>query len=277
MYCITLQHYRSPGPGVQLQEVKSFDLGETWSIPRSLSFLHKEGPPVQPGQSPSFWASPGAALQLSANNPFHPGRLIFTGRMNSCGVFWYTDDGENYHLSKNASGSTVPFCQPAIAETALAETPEGGVLTSSRNGVFHGPDKCNCRAVLHSLDGGSTFGQLTFDPVLVEPECMATMINGGSPGGIFHANPGHGTAKESKSPPNGRATGTVRRSMDGGKTWTSGAGGGCRVAEGGVQIRLRGFRVGCGDGMGVSTHKAISTPHHLSFSLTHSLTHSSTH
>jgi hypothetical protein len=28
-----------------------------------------------------------------------------------------------------------------------------------------------------------------------------------------------GTDKESKSPPNGRATGTVRRSIDGGQTW----------------------------------------------------------
>ena len=27
--------------------------------------------------------------------------------------------------------------------------------------------------------------------------------------------------KESKSPPNGRASGTVRKSVDGGKTWTS--------------------------------------------------------
>ena len=44
---------------------------------------------------------------------------------------------------------------------------------------------------------------------------MGTMVNGGEPGAIFHANPGHGTAKESKSPPNGRASGTVRRSING--------------------------------------------------------------
>ena len=139
--------------------------------------------------------------------------------MNGCGTFWYTDDGEKYHMSKNASGA--PFCEPELAETALAETPDGGILTSSRNGMFHGPGKCDCRATTHSPDGGSTFGQLGFDPVLVEPECMGTMINGGAPGAIFHANPGHGTDKESKSPPNGRASGTVRRSLDGGKSWTS--------------------------------------------------------
>merc|ERR1711972_114298 len=122
-------------------------------------------------------------------------------------------------MSKNASGGA--FCIPGIAETALAETPDGGILTSSRNGIFHGKGKCDCRATTHSADGGSTFGQLGYDPVLVEPECMATMVNSGEPGAIIHANPGHGTDAESKSPPNGRASGTVRRSVDGGKTWQS--------------------------------------------------------
>ena len=40
------------------------------------------------------------------------------------------------------------------------------------------------------LRTGSTFNQtLDFDPVLVSPECSATMVNGGEPGAIFHANP----------------------------------------------------------------------------------------
>ena len=51
---------------------------------------------------------------------------------------------------------------------------------------------------------------------------QATMLSEPTPGGgmlVFHANPGHGTDSESKSPPNGRASGTVRRSVDGGLTW----------------------------------------------------------
>jgi hypothetical protein len=214
---VLIAHWTPGVPGMQLQEHRSHDLGETWSGPRNMSFLQAEGPPSH-GQ-PSFWASAGAALQLSAANPFHPGRIIFTGRMNSCGVFWYTDDGEAFHMSKNESGGVL--CIPEIAETALAETPDGGILTSSRNGIFHGPGKCDCRATTHSRDGGDTFGKLGFDPALVEPECMATMINGGAPGRIFHANPGHGTDNESNYPPDGRASGTVRRTADGGKTWTS--------------------------------------------------------
>eukprot|EP01051_Picozoa_sp_SAG22_P002472 SAG22_NODE_110_length_19679_cov_45.046527_24_plen_125_part_00 len=46
-----------------------------------------------------------------------------------------------------------------------------------------------------------------------------SLSGGGGQRTIFHANPGHGTDKESKSPPNGRASGTVRRSVDGGASW----------------------------------------------------------
>jgi len=212
----------SPGKaGWPVQEYKSHDLGVTWVGPRNMSFLYAEGPPVQPGATQSFWASAGAAVQLSPANPHHPGRLVFAGRMNGCGVFWYTDDGETYHVARNESEPAAPFCEPAIGETAIAETPDGGLLSSSRNSVFHGAGKCDCRATTRSVDGGSTFGHFGFDPALPEPECMATMINGGEPGAIFHANPGHGTDTESKSPPDGRASGTVRRSTDGGKSWAS--------------------------------------------------------
>lgn len=47
------------------------------------------------------------------------------------------------------------------------------------------------------------FGSNAFDPA---PVSLAGRI-------------GHGTDKESKSPPYGRASGTVRRSVDGGKHW----------------------------------------------------------
>ena len=50
---------------------------------------------------------------------------------------------------------------------------------------------------------------------------MGTMVNGGEPDAMFHANPGTRMDKESKSPLNGRAQGTVRRSTDGGKTWAA--------------------------------------------------------
>ena len=213
-------HSGTSGPGVlpdTVLEHTSNDLGETWSKPRNISAILNGGG--------NGWASAGAALQLSPNNRFHPNRIVFAGYwclrygVPNKQTFWWSDDsGKTYHLARNATGG--PFLPNyPVGETALAETPEGGILTSSRNSIFHGPGKCDCRATLRSHDGGDTFGALGFDRVLVEPECMATMINGGSPGAMFHSNPGHGTDKENKSPPNGRASGTVRRSLDGGRTW----------------------------------------------------------
>lgn len=216
-----------PGGGAVF-EYKSTDLGDSWSAPRCLTVsqngvVHGAAPiagcgaPI-PGhpegdKGGSMWTSAGAALQLSPTNKYHPHRLIFTGHVNGCQQFWYTDDGETYHFAQNATGPGA-LCTIGIGEVGFAETPDGGILGSGRNGIFHGDGKCNCRGTVRSENGGDSYGPLGFDPVLVEPECMATMVNGGEPGAMFHANPGHGTPRESKSPPNGRASGTIRRSVE---------------------------------------------------------------
>ena len=75
-----------------------------------------------------------------------------------------------WHKHGDNSKKTPGFLQ------ALAETPDGGILGSGRNGIFHGKGKCNCRGTVRSTDGGDTFGPLGFDPVLVEPECMVSFL-----------------------------------------------------------------------------------------------------
>lgn len=160
-------------------------LGDTWSKPRCLTVSQNgvvhgapaiagcgapmPGAPTGDGGG-SIWTSAGAALQLSSGNKHHPHRLVFTGHVNGCQQFWYTDDGETYQFAKNATGG--PLCTIGIGEVGFAETPDGGILGSGRNGIFHGPGKCNCRGTVRSSDGGDHFGPLGFDPVLVEPECM---------------------------------------------------------------------------------------------------------
>ena len=123
-----------PDLGKTVQERLSFDLGETWSEPRDMSFLIADGPTGDGSNTIS--TDPGAALQLSPANKHHPHRLVFAGHINRCATFWYTDDGTTYHVSRNALGA--PFCVPGVTETALAETPDGGVLSSSRNEMYHG-------------------------------------------------------------------------------------------------------------------------------------------
>ncbi len=77
-----------------------------------------------------------------------------------------------------------------------AETPDGGVITSTRNEDYHkgypGSVACNCRGVSRSTDGGTTFAGCQPAPALVGPVCQATMATVPTPQGlaIFHANPG---------------------------------------------------------------------------------------
>jgi hypothetical protein len=179
---------------------------------------------------PIVGVGPGAGIQLSAGNRFHPHRILFAAShgVYTFSVVWYSDDGgATFKLAKNASDPRKPAMLQLQVEPCLAETPSGGVLVSMRNEAYHrgyntSNVTCNCRGVARSEDGGSTFGNPRPEPSLVGPVCEASMLSLPTAAGgrvIFHANPGHGTDRESKSPPDGRASGTVRRSFDGGRSW----------------------------------------------------------
>ena len=92
-------------------EYKSTDLGESWSSPRCLTISDQSGAhgakiplcadpatstrieggtPAGDGGN-SIWTSAGAALQLSPTNKYHPHRLLFTGHVNGCQQFWFSD------------------------------------------------------------------------------------------------------------------------------------------------------------------------------------------
>jgi len=161
-----------PFSGLVLER-RSYDLGDTWSSPRNVTTLiGKSG--FNASTISKLAASAGAALQLSHKSA-HPNRLVFSGYVQVGAVFgqtfWFSDDGgETYTLARNSTGGLLQV--PGLGETALAETLEGGITTSSRNKIFHGKGKCNCRATMHSSDGGATWGAVGHDPVLVEPEYM---------------------------------------------------------------------------------------------------------
>ncbi len=207
-------------PGAILQ-IRSIDGGETWSAPVEVNL----GSLFAPFRPIGLSVGPGAGIQLSATNRYHANRLLFAGHHGpyQYDMIWYSDDmGHTWTFAQNAPHTNKPAQLWQQDEIALAETPDGGVLASMRNEVYHGKGLCNCRGLARSSDGGSTFGPAHPALVLVGPICEASMLSLPTKAGgraIFHANPGHGTDTESKSPPNGRASGTVRRSIDGGVTW----------------------------------------------------------
>jgi hypothetical protein len=200
-------------------ERRSYDLGQSWVQARDVSHL-------LPGNVTQVVAALGGALQLSSNNRYHPGRMIWNGvgthgNITNRALVWYSDDGgKTFQFSRDANTGSIFLPEGIGEESALAETPDGGIFLSSRNVLYHGKSRCNCRASVRFARGGDTFGGVFPSPELVEPECEATMLGpvDDSAGAMFHANPGHGTDTENKSPPDGRASGTVRRSVDGGRT-----------------------------------------------------------
>ena len=148
----------SPSDGLTL-EYRSSDLGDTWSSPRCIKASNKgahgaaqaklcadpktstlvAGGPEGDGGN-TIWTSAGAALQLSPTNKYHPNRLIFTGHVNGCQQWWYSDDGgQTYSFARNASSPLEPLCIIGEGEVGFAETPDGGITSSGRNGIFHGP------------------------------------------------------------------------------------------------------------------------------------------
>ena len=124
-------------------QIRSSDAGLTWGEPVDISamlgptFSTTAGHPVW--ESEQLAVGPGQGIQLSSTHPKHPNRLLFAGTKDGYGYdcVWYSDDGgHTYQLSKDAvSGGPLQLWQQS--EIALAETADGGVITSSRNEDYH--------------------------------------------------------------------------------------------------------------------------------------------
>jgi sialidase-1 len=176
--------------GTTNEQITSQDSGATWSVPTSV-VLGKYG-----------WASvgPGRGIQLSDKSPA-PGRLLFIGHHGAYeyDLVWYSDDGgETYILSETVLEK--------MDEAQLVELSDGRVMPNMRNDHL---TSCDCRAVAISTDGGKTFGDISYDPALISPVCMASIIRM-SNGSLIFANP---ASKKD------RVNGMLKRSDDEGVSW----------------------------------------------------------
>ena len=165
--------------------------GQTWVQARDLSS-------VLPGGVTQIVAGLGGALQLSSTNKYHPNRMIWNGvgaqgNVTNRAIAWFSDDGgKTFRFARHAVTGSIFLPEGISEESALAETPDGNVFLSSRNFLYHGQGKCDCRASVRFTNGGDTFSDVFPSPELVEPECEATMLGPvhDSAALMFHANPG---------------------------------------------------------------------------------------
>ena len=188
---------------VEVFVMTSDDEGRTWSEPRNITSSAKK---------PTGWTGiltgPGIAIQK--RRAPNKGRIVVpcahgpSGKWQ-CFVTYSDDNGETWKL-----GGEVP--DPLGNECQVVELTDGRLMINSRS-----YRKKACRALTFSDDGGRTWSSMRDEPALPEPVCQGSILRysdplDGEPSRILFSNPG--TA-------NGRVNGTIRISLDEGRTWPS--------------------------------------------------------
>ncbi|HUW59788.1 MAG TPA: sialidase family protein [Candidatus Bathyarchaeia archaeon] len=181
----------------------SEDDGRTWIPPQEITAETKK-------PDWTWYATgPGGGIQIEQGP--HAGRLVIpcdhieAGTKDYYSHVIYSDDhGETWQL-----GGSTP--QDQVNECEVAELCDGRLMLNMRN---YDRAKKN-RQVAVSDDGGLTWKDQRFDPVLIEPICQAAIERYRWPqdkqrGVILFSNPASGDE---------RVNMTVRASFDEGQTW----------------------------------------------------------
>jgi len=195
----------TPGPSgpTKIGYITSIDEGRSWSKPVDVTSA------LKPDIATTTASGPGIGIQLTKGPK--AGRLIIP--FNSQGpknnfVNWvaYSDDaGKTWKR-----GVDVPQSGMQLNEVQISEMSDGGVYLNSRQWRGTGG-----RKVSWSTDGGETWTNAKEDKNLPEPVCQASLISfkDGNRFVTLFLNP------EGEPAGKGRAKGTLRMSLDDGKTW----------------------------------------------------------
>ncbi|MBM3990631.1 MAG: exo-alpha-sialidase [Planctomycetes bacterium] len=195
----------APGPkgATRMGCVTSDDDARTWSDPIDLNAA------LKPDNATTVAQGPGIGIQLERGP--HAGRLLVPCNSqdeHKAFVNWMaiSDDGG----ASWRRGQNVPQEGMQLNEVQVSETRDGSVYLNSRQWRGTGG-----RKAAWSTDGGETWSQAIEDQQLPEPVCQGSLIS-------WHEKDRHCTLflnPEGEPPGKGRKRGTVRLSLDGGKTW----------------------------------------------------------
>lgn len=216
----------------------SDDEGATWSEPREIT------PAVEPLKTLYPWVvvatGPGHGLRLKNGRLIVPawlsdgsgsgkGHKGGRGHRPSVVTSLYSDDGgETWHADELVARTGdelegVTIINPS--ESVAVELADGRVMFNLRS------ESMNNRRLIATSDDGATGWRLErFDPQLIEPVCMASLIRydgpeGGKPGRLVFANPAtlntgmRPNIDPQTQPHRNRENLTVRISEDDGQSW----------------------------------------------------------
>ncbi len=177
----------------------SSDDGHTWSKPEEIT---------QSVKHPDWnWYATGPGIGIQMTGDKYKNRIIIPcDHSNKNDKNWYShiiysDDGGKTWAYSNPIGPKSNECQ-------IVELPDDRLLINMRNYNREYP----CRSISTSNDGGLSWSNLTYDLVLIEPICQASLIK-------------HQSTKESylvfanPADKNKRLKMTIKVSCDYGKTW----------------------------------------------------------
>ncbi len=187
--------------------MRSTDQGRTWAEPRSLpSCRHEDW----------RWYATGPCHAIQLEHGEHRGRMVAPANHSDsegpgndrfgAHLLLSDDGGRTWRIGAvDASHRGDDIVNPS--ETTVAELRDGTILANTRD--HHGSSE-GTRAVTRSRDGGESFEKpFAAEPTLVGPVCQGSMLRTGD--GLWFAGP---------SDPKGRRRLAIRRSDDGGATWT---------------------------------------------------------
>ena len=213
-YGLGSDHFKDYLTGKNKEERRSFvleslDNGKNWSTPREITRQVK---------STGWWwyiPGPGSGIQLK-HEPYR-GRLVVgtscieKGTNDSyVGAVFSDDGGRNWQ-----TGDWLDL--EGGSECEIVELSTGVLLINARNRnkkAAHVWENPNYRIVARSYDGGQSWEEGGFDTTLIEPACMASLLQIEHPdfpeGLVLFSNPPDSTYRENLS---------VRTSIDNGYTW----------------------------------------------------------
>ena len=181
--------------------ISSVDHGASWSPPREITSTAKRP------EWTWYATGPGNGIQLRTGP--HAGRLLIPCDHIEAGTRHYYSHcivSDDRGVTWKIAGRT-PSHQ--VNECAVAELHDGSLLLNMRN-----YDRSQrTRAQSRSTDGGVTWSKVLHHSSLPEPICQASMVACDQGRTLLFSNPAN-----SKTRTNMR----VRRSRDGGRTWSKG-------------------------------------------------------
>lgn len=161
----------------------SADGGETWGAAVPLRNAS--------GGALSGVSGPGNSVVAMTNGDllsasYHADRNTSRPGWNSFShakVLRSSDGGESWHDVSPVDPLSGEQMFPHLGEPSLTLTPKGTLVFDSRcpdgRKPYPGPAApcdCDCRGVSTSNDGGSTWGEMVYDPAVPDPDCQGSIV-----------------------------------------------------------------------------------------------------